>query len=161
MNTYYYLDDYDSILTSDTGGIVKLSRFSDLSWKDSYDSSDKDQWLERRQMHQHSYAEPIPVLTYFKKLNMFRGVVMVNIYEEQLKQLITTSSQLDSFFILDQNGNFLLIPILPPVSATPIIIAIFIRSCCSCSWCWLQWFLYPYGLPLPSHEKIFSKSTTL
>ena len=107
-SVYYYLDDYDSILTSDTGGIVKLSRFSDLSWKDSYDSSDKDQWLERRQMHQYSYAEPIPVLTYFKKLNMFRGVVMVNIYEEQLKQLITTSSQLDSFFILDQNGNFLL-----------------------------------------------------
>ena len=33
---------------------------------------------------------------------------MVNIYEEQLKQLMTTSSQLDSFFILDQNGNFLL-----------------------------------------------------
>ena len=84
-SVYYYLDDYDSILTSDTGGIVKLSRFSDLSWKDSYDSSDKDQWLERRQMHQYSYAEPIPVLTYFKKLNMFRGVVMVNIYEEQLK----------------------------------------------------------------------------
>ena len=107
-SVYYYLDDYDSILTSDTGGIVKLSRFSDLSWKDSYNSSDKDQWLERRQMHQYSYAEPIPVLTYFKKLNMFRGVVMVNIYEEQLKQLITTSSQLDSFFILDQNGNFLL-----------------------------------------------------
>ena len=39
---------------------------------------------------------------------MFKGVVMVNIYEEQLKQLINTSSQLDRFFILDKDGNFLL-----------------------------------------------------
>ena len=107
-SVYYYLDGYDSMLTSDTGSIVTLSQFSDLSWKDSYDHAVKGQWLERRQMHRYSYAEPVPVLTFFKKLNMFRGVVMVNIYEEQLKQLMNTSSQLDSFFILDQNGSFLL-----------------------------------------------------
>lgn len=208
-SVYYYLDDYDSILTSDTGGIVKLSRFSDLSWKDSYDSSDKDQWLERRQMHQYSYAEPIPVLTYFKKLNMFRGVVMVNIYEEQLKQLITTSSQLDSFFILDQNGNFLLeagktkhfthedrgllanklssvslspfegwLPFSNGSCYTRMIPAdcdTYIAACISYSNYYRDFYplllqllmvlaamvLYPYGLPLPSHEKIFSKSTTL
>ena len=104
-SVYYYLDGYDSMLTSDTGSIVTLSQFSDLSWKDSYDHAVKGQWLERRQMHRYSYAEPVPVLTFFKKLNMFRGVVMVNIYEEQLKQLMNTSSQLDSFFILDQNGS--------------------------------------------------------
>ena len=107
-SVYYYLDGYDSILTSDTGGTTRLSRFSDLSWKDSYDHSDQDEWLERREMHQYSYTQPVPVLTYFKKLSMFKGVVMVNIYEEQLKQLINTSSQLDRFFILDGGGNFLL-----------------------------------------------------
>ena len=101
---YYYLDGYDSILTSDTGGTTRLSQFSDLSWKDSYDHSDQDEWLERREMHQYSYTQPVPVLTYFKKLSMFKGVVMVNIYEEQLKQLINTSSQLDRFFILDRGG---------------------------------------------------------
>ena len=51
-------------------------------------------------------TQPVPVLTYFKKLSMFKGVVMVNIYEEQLKQLINTSSQLDRFFILDKDRNF-------------------------------------------------------
>ena len=107
-SVYYYLDGYDSILTSDTGGTTRLSQFSDLSWKDSYDHSDQDEWLERREMHQYSYTQPVPVLTYFKKLSMFKGVVMVNIYEEQLKQLINTSSQLDRFFILDGGGNFLL-----------------------------------------------------
>ena len=107
-SVYYYLDGYDSILTSDTGGTTRLSQFSDLSWKDSYDHSDQDEWLERREMHQYSYTQPVPVLTYFKKLSMFKGVVMVNIYEEQLKQLINTSSQLDRFFILDKDGNFLL-----------------------------------------------------
>ena len=103
-SVYYYLDGYDSILTSDTGGTTRLSQFSDLSWKDSYDHSDEDEWLERREMHQYSYTQPVPVLTYFKKLSMFKGVVMVNIYEEQLKQLINTSSQLDRFFILDRGG---------------------------------------------------------
>ena len=103
-SVYYYLDGYDSILTSDTGGTTRLSQFSDLSWKDSYDHSDQDEWLERREMHQYSYTQPVPVLTYFKKLSMFKGVVMVNIYEEQLKQLINTSSQLDRFFILDRGG---------------------------------------------------------
>ena len=78
---YYYLDGYDSILTSDTGGTTRLSQFSDLSWKDSYDHSDEDEWLEHREMHQYSYTQPVPVLTYFKKLSMFKGVVMVNIYE--------------------------------------------------------------------------------
>ena len=107
-SVYYYLDGYDSILTSDTGGTTRLSQFSDLSWKDSYDHSDEDEWLEHREMHQYSYTQPVPVLTYFKKLSMFKGVVMVNIYEEQLKQLINTSSQLDRFFILDKDGNFLL-----------------------------------------------------
>ena len=107
-SVYYYLDGYDSILTSDTGGTTRLSQFSDLSWKDSYDHSDEDEWLKRREMHQYSYTQPVPVLTYFKKLSMFKGVVMVNIYEEQLKQLINTSSQLDRFFILDKDGNFLL-----------------------------------------------------
>ena len=90
-SVYYYLDGYDSILTSDTGGTTRLSQFSDLSWKDSYDHSDQDEWLERREMHQYSYTQPVPVLTYFKKLSMFKGVVMVNIYEEQLKQLINTA----------------------------------------------------------------------
>lgn len=63
-SVYYYLDGYDSILTSDTGGTTRLSRFSDLSWKDSYDHSDQDEWLERREMHQYSYTQPVPVLTY-------------------------------------------------------------------------------------------------
>lgn len=76
-SVYYYLDGYDSILTSDTGGTTRLSQFSDLSWKDSYDHSDEDEWLERREMHQYSYTQPVPVLTYFKKLSMFKGVVMV------------------------------------------------------------------------------------
>ena len=103
---YYYLDGYDSILTSDTGGTTRLSQFSDLSWKDSYDHSDEDEWLEHREMHQYSYTQPVPVLTYFKKLSMFKGVVMVNIYEEQLKQLINTSSQLDRFFYSGQGREF-------------------------------------------------------
>lgn len=107
-SVYYYLDGYDSILTSDTGGTTRLSQFSDLSWKVSYERSDQDEWLEHRQMNQYSYTQPVPVLTYFKKLRMFKGVVMVNIYEEQLKQLINTSSPLDRFFILDADGNFLL-----------------------------------------------------
>lgn len=42
-SVYYYLDGYDSILTSDTGGTTRLSQFSDLSWKDSYDHSDEDE----------------------------------------------------------------------------------------------------------------------
>ena len=59
-------------------------------------------------MHLYSYTNPVPVLTYYKKLSMFRGVVMVNIYEDQLKQMLESNSSLDQFFIIDSDGNFLL-----------------------------------------------------
>lgn len=107
-SVYYYLDGYDSILTSYTGGINQLSQFSDLSWMPSYFDSEEKEWIEKRNMHLYSYTNPVPVLTYYKKLSMFRGVVMVNIYEDRLKQLLGASSSLDQFFIIDASGNFLL-----------------------------------------------------
>lgn len=107
-SVYYYLDGYDSILTSYTGGINQLSQFSDLSWMPSYFDSEEKEWIEKRNMHLYSYTNPVPVLTYYKKLSMFRGVVMVNIYEDRLKQLLGASSSLDQFFIIDAAGNFLL-----------------------------------------------------
>ena len=33
---------------------------------------------------------------------------MVNIYEDQLKQMLESNSSLDQFFIIDSDGNFLL-----------------------------------------------------
>lgn len=107
-SVYYYLDDYDSILTSDTGGVTQLAQFSDLSWKESYLNSDQQEWLEKRDMMLYSYTNPVPVLTYYKKLGMFQGVIMVNIYEEQLKRLLNSSSGLNQFFIFDIRGNLLL-----------------------------------------------------
>lgn len=107
-SVYYYLDDYDSILTSDTGGVTRLAQFSDLSWMDSYLNSAENEWLEKRDMMLYSYTNPVPVLTYYRKLGMFRGVIMVNLYEEQLKRLLNASSGLDQFFIFDTHGNFLL-----------------------------------------------------
>ncbi len=74
----------------------------------SYAESDQNEWIEKRNMHLYSYTNPVPVLTYYKKLSMFRGVVMVNIYEDQLKQMLESNSSLDQFFIIDSDGNFLL-----------------------------------------------------
>lgn len=107
-SVYYYLDGYDSLLTSYTGGITQLSQFSDLNWLPSYVESERNEWVEKRNMHLYSYTNPIPVLTYYKKLSMFRGVVMVNIYEDQLKQMLGGGSSLDQFFIIDADGSFLL-----------------------------------------------------
>ncbi|KEZ88534.1 sensor histidine kinase [Lacrimispora celerecrescens] len=107
-SVYYYLDGYDSILTSYTGGIAQLSQFSDLNWMVSYKTSDKSEWIEKRNMTLYSYSRPTPVLTYYRKLSMFQGVILVNIYEEQLKQLLNSGSNLDQFFIIDSQGNFLL-----------------------------------------------------
>ncbi len=107
-SVYYYLDNYDSIISSDTGGIMNLSQFSDRSWMDSYHQSTENEWLERREMVLYPYTKPVPVLTYYKKLSMFRGVIMVNIYEDQLKQLLGSSSTLDQFYIIDADGNFLI-----------------------------------------------------
>lgn len=107
-SVYYYLDGYDSLLTSNTGGLTSLAQYSDLNWLPSYAESDQNEWIEKRNMHLYSYTNPVPVLTYYKKLSMFRGVVMVNIYEDQLKQMLESNSSLDQFFIIDSDGNFLL-----------------------------------------------------
>ncbi len=107
-SVYYYLDGYDSILTSNTGGIIKLSQFSDVNWMESYMESDRSEWIEKRDMTPYLYTDTTPVLTYYKKLSMFQGVVMVNIYEDKLKQLLSSGTAVDQFFIMDNRGNFLL-----------------------------------------------------
>lgn len=107
-SVYYYQDGYDSFLTSDTNGVVYLSQFYDTGWLDSYRSSSANEWVERRDMHEYSYSQPIPVLTYYKKLNMFRGVVTVNIYADRLRSLLDASSHLDHFFIISGDGSLLL-----------------------------------------------------
>ncbi len=107
-SVYYYLDGYDSILTSNTGGIIKLSQFSDVNWMESYMESDRSEWIEKRDMTPYLYTDTTPVLTYYKKLSMFQGVVMVNIYEDKLKQLLSSGTGVDQFFIMDNRGNFLL-----------------------------------------------------
>lgn len=107
-SVYYYLDGYDSIMNSYTGGITRLDQFADVSWLPSYTGSDRKEWIEKRDMLLYSYTNPVPVLTYYKKLSMFRGVVMVNIYADQLKQLLNSSSNLDQFYLIDTDGSFLM-----------------------------------------------------
>ncbi len=107
-SVYYYQDGYNSFLTSDTSSVVYLSHFYDTDWLDSYRNSTVNEWVERRNMHEYSYSQPVPVLTYYKKLNMFRGVVTVNIYADRLRSLLNTSSHLDHFFIINEDGSLLL-----------------------------------------------------
>lgn len=105
---YYYLDGCDSILTSNTGGITNLDQFSDMNWMDAYADSEQNEWIEKRDMLLFSYTQPVPVLTYYKKLSMFKGVIMVNIYEDQLRQMLNSGSSLDQLFIVNAQGDFLL-----------------------------------------------------
>lgn len=107
-SVYYYQDGYDSVLTSNTNSVVSLSQFYDVDWLESYRSSGENEWVEQRDMHVYSYSQPIPVLTYYKKLHMFRGVITVNIYADRLRSLLSTNSNLDSFFISDGEGRLLL-----------------------------------------------------
>ncbi len=107
-SVYYYLEGYDSILTSNMGSVVKLSQFSDLSWLDSYAASQEKDWVESRDMHQFSYAAPVHVITFYRKLSMFKGVVAVNFYADGLRQVLSAGSGLDQFFLMDKDGRLLL-----------------------------------------------------
>ncbi len=107
-SVYYYLDGYEGILSSGVGAVQKLENFEDTGWLAAYEGHDGDRWMERRMMRQYRYASPTPVLTYYRKLGMFRGVVVVNFYEERLRELFNTGSRLDHFFIVDENGDMLL-----------------------------------------------------
>ena len=107
-SVYYYLESYDSILTSNMGSVVKLSQFSDLKWLDSYHASEENQWIESRNMHQFSYSEPVQVVTIYRKPDMFKGVVAVNFYADSLRQVLNAGSDLDQFFLMDKDGNLLL-----------------------------------------------------
>lgn len=107
-SVYYYQDGYDSVLTSTTGSVVPLSQFLDTDWLDSYHNSKENQWIERRNMRTYAYAQPISVLTYYKKLSMFQGVVAVNLYADRIRELLSAGTDLDLFFITDLSGNLLL-----------------------------------------------------
>lgn len=107
-SVYYYLEGYDSILTSNMGSVVKLSQFYDLKWLDSYHASEENQWIESRNMHQFSYSEPVQVVTVYRKLDMFKGVVAVNFYADSLRQVLNAGPDLDQFFLMDKDGNLLL-----------------------------------------------------
>ena len=107
-SVYYYLEGYDSILTSNMGSVVKLSQFYDLKWLDSYHASEENQWIESRNMHQFSYSEPVQVVTIYRKPDMFKGVVAVNFYADSLRQVLNAGSDLDQFFLMDKDGNLLL-----------------------------------------------------
>ena len=107
-SVYYYLEGYDSILTSNMGSVVKLSQFYDLKWLDSYHASEENQWIESRNMHQFSYSEPVQVVTVYRKLDMFKGVVAVNFYADSLRQVLNAGPDLDQFFLMDKDVNLLL-----------------------------------------------------
>ena len=107
-SVYYYLEGYDSILTSNMGSVVKLSQFFDRKWLDSYYASEENQWIESRSMHQYSYSAPVQVITVYRTLDMFKGVVAVNFYADSLRQVLGAGSGLDQFFLIDKEGNLLL-----------------------------------------------------
>jgi len=107
-SVYYYLDGNNYILTSDSGSIVSLDHYDDTDWLPIYSSSSLNSWMVPRNMKQFSYATPVPVVSVFHRLSMFNGVIVINLYTDQLRELFTSMAKSGRFFILSPDGNLVL-----------------------------------------------------
>lgn len=107
-SVYYYMDNNENFLTS-TDGIQSIHTYPDKSWLDSYENSDKNTWIERRTIKFFSYANSYPVVTLYKRLTMFDGVLALNINPERFQETLNYQQSVNSeyLYIVDSKGNLL------------------------------------------------------
>lgn len=107
-SVYYYLENSDNFLTS-SDGIQSLKSYPDQSWLETYQTSDRSIFMERRTIQLFSYAKPFPVVTLYKKLTMFRGVLVLNINPKRFQETLNYQQSVNSeyLYIADSNGNLL------------------------------------------------------
>lgn len=104
---YLCLDGYDRFFNS-KGGICYLSSYHDTNWYRTYENLDSSitQWVNKRFVKENSYLDATPVLTFYQRMTLLKGVIVINIdiqdFEEMMNTLLSNSNE--SYYLL--NGNY-------------------------------------------------------
>lgn len=116
------------IITPD--GMTNFQYFYDRHWFDQYKKNKALIWIERRKIQPYNFAEEsIDVLTIYKKIksaysNVDEGVIVLNLYYDQVKKLLSLQSSIPehAMYILDQNGNVLVSNELESSNASSLVL---------------------------------------
>ncbi|WP_099469408.1 cache domain-containing sensor histidine kinase [Konateibacter massiliensis] len=104
---YLYLDGYDRFFNS-KNGLCYLSTFNDVNWHDTYQSLDPsvNQWVNKRYVEESRYLEDVPIMTFYQRMTLLKGVIAINInisdFEKMMDTLVSNSNE--SYYLL--NGNY-------------------------------------------------------
>lgn len=114
-SVFYFVDDTDYVISSD-GCVVRKQEFGDLSWLDEVNagvSRAQGIWITRKIKDPYDPERGVDVLSYVYRISSIfapsNGVIVIDVYEDRLNNLITTSHE-EAFIsggLLTASGNVL------------------------------------------------------
>lgn len=104
---YLSLDRCDRFFNSKEG-ICYLSTYNDTDWYATYLDLDSaiTQWVNKRFVKANKYLEPTPIITFYQRMTLLKGVIVINIdihdFEKMMDTLVSNSNE--NYYLL--NGNY-------------------------------------------------------
>jgi sensor histidine kinase YesM len=104
---YLSLDNCDRFFNSKEG-ICYLTTYYDTNWNQTYQELDPaiTQWVNKRYIEKNKYSDPLPVITFYQKMTLLKGVIVINLdihdFEKMMDTLVSNSNE--NYYLL--NGNY-------------------------------------------------------
>jgi len=110
-SVYLYMDGYEKMIISDVGAVY-CNTFSDMDWKEAYDnmSDGTDNLVIRRTNSKEMYSGNGEILSFYQKMLMLDGVIVMNINIETYRNTMESifNGQYEEVFFINQDGEVLL-----------------------------------------------------
>ncbi|MDL2301695.1 histidine kinase [Lachnospiraceae bacterium OttesenSCG-928-D06] len=109
-SVYLYMDNYEKMIVSDLGAVY-CNNFDDMEWKEFYDNMPEDMssLVIRRENKKEKYLENGDILSFYQKMLMLDGVIIMNVdinaYRKSLES--SFSGQYEEVLFVNQAGEIL------------------------------------------------------
>lgn len=104
---YLSLDACDRFFNSKEG-ICFLTTYNDVDWNNTYQNLDPSitQWVNKRFVKENKYLDATPVITFYQRMTLLKGVIVINIdihdFEKMMDTLVSNSNE--NYYLL--NGKY-------------------------------------------------------
>lgn len=109
VSIYLFLDGYEYLFTSDSG-VRHINSYYDDNWNEYYDRMIKNSnMVIRRLLPKNQIGAAQEVLTFYRRIDLMKGVIVVNIDVEKYKSIISGILNKDEYLYFFNRENELLI----------------------------------------------------
>ena len=109
-SVYLYLDGYDTVFTS-ADGVVRIDVLPDVEWRNIYESMpiNSETYVTRRQSNRSKYVDGKEFLTFYQRMLLLDGVIVMNIDSEKYKQTMKDifPNRFETLLLFNEEGEIL------------------------------------------------------